>query len=472
MTTTQQLGQEAVDVDKPSEDDLTLWSVTTIIGVLDKPALLYWAAEQTANAAIDSIATWQAMLEDQGREDAVKWLRDARFRRPKTTLSDANLGTVVHKVCETYALTGSKPDAEFIAELIRRDGGPQCDVDAETAVAQTMLDQFDDWLDRFQPSYQATEVVVFHPQFGYAGQADAFLTIDGVPLIGDYKTSRKNVDARGQLTGPYPEVALQLAAYRHAQFAAVWRPRRFEKYRRRYYLLSEAERALAGPGARRRGSGVHPHHPGTLRGVPGASRRGGLRRDNVTNPEIAPGHLHAHCEHRVQGEVVIIDLQRRIAEIGRIRIGQQVANSNGRGKRPTKLTTFRLTSAQTAPASNNAAGLYGGTTPGMGRPRRPSNGKSITESDVAQCDCAAVRYGVQLNTTNCGPAGGCQRRCDGQTSNPSATAPVCATPTNGNAAFTLTPQSVMLRDLPGLGVWRIDTIRLVRRASSCKAPSK
>lgn len=246
--TTAELGQEAVEVKAPDTDDLTLWSVTTIIGVLDKPALLYWAAEQTANAAIDSLATWQAMLEDQGREETVKWLRDARFRRPKNLLSDATLGTVVHKVCETYALTGTKPDRDFAAELIAHEGGAQVDVDHEVGVVGAMLNQFDDWLHRFQPEYQATEVCVYSPTYGYAGQADAFLTIDGVRFITDYKSTRKPVDGQGRPKKPYPEqVGLQLAAYRNAEFAAVWRPRRFEKYRRRYYLLGAAERELAVP---------------------------------------------------------------------------------------------------------------------------------------------------------------------------------------------------------------------------------
>lgn len=226
-TTLAELGQEILDVDGPDAGDVQMWSVTTIIGALDKPALLYWSAEEAAKAAVKSERTWKAMLEEQGEAEAVKWLRDARFRRQKGLRSATELGTAVHEACEQYALTGIKPD-----------------VDDEV---RPFLDQFDGWLDRFQPSYQATEVVVFHPQYGYAGTTDAFLTLEGVPLIVDYKSSRKNVDARGQLTGPYPEVALQLAGYRHAQFAAVWRPRRFEKFRRRYYLLSEAERALAVP---------------------------------------------------------------------------------------------------------------------------------------------------------------------------------------------------------------------------------
>ena len=242
------LGQEALEVDKAADDDLTLWSVTTILGALDKPALLYWAAEQTAEAAIDNLATWQAMLEDRGREEAVRWLRDARFRRPKATLGSAPLGTVTHKVCETYALTGTKPSREFIADLVEHEGGRQVDIAGETAVVLRMLDQFDDWLHRFQPSYQATEVCVYNPTYGYAGQTDGFLTIDGVRFIVDYKTSREPRDSRGNPKAPYPEqVGLQLAAYRHADYAAVWRPRRTEKMRRRYYLLGPAEREMAVP---------------------------------------------------------------------------------------------------------------------------------------------------------------------------------------------------------------------------------
>lgn len=246
MTAT--LGQPAVDVDEQDADDLVLWSVTTIIGALDKPALLYWAAEQTANAAVDSCNTWQAMLEDEGRDAAVKWLRDARFRRPKTQLSDTDLGSAVHKVCETYALTGTKPDRQFVEHLIMDKGGTQVDIDAEVHTAGLMLNQFDNWLQRFTPSYECTEVAVYSPTYGYAGQLDCILTIDGVRFICDYKSSRKPRDSQGRPKTPYPEqIGLQLAAYRNAEYAAVWRPRRTERFRRRYYLLSPAEREMAVP---------------------------------------------------------------------------------------------------------------------------------------------------------------------------------------------------------------------------------
>lgn len=222
-----QLGQTPIEGVKPDADDLRHWSVTTIIGCLDKAAIPYWAAEQTALAAVRSARTLPERIEEEGVESVVKWLRDARFRRPKDERSATELGTAVHDACERYALTGSRPD-----------------VDAEV---EPFLDQFDRWCQEFQPSYQAAEVTVFSPTYGYAGTCDAFVTIDGVRFIADYKTSRKSFDAKGNPTGPYPEVALQLAAYRYADMAAVWRPRRMEKFRRRYYLLSQAERDLAVP---------------------------------------------------------------------------------------------------------------------------------------------------------------------------------------------------------------------------------
>jgi len=231
-----QLGQRAIDGAESEAGDLEMWSVTTIIGALEKPALMYWSAEQAALAAIHSEATWRGMLADDEPDcrhadadcAAVKWLRDARFRKPKGIRTATELGELVHAAAEEYALTGKKPV-----------------VDREV---QPFLDSFDAWLQRFIPSYQATEVAVYHPDLGYAGTADAFLTIEGVRYIADYKSTRKAADAKGKPTTPYPEqVGLQLAAYRWAKYAAVWRPRRVEKFRRRYYLLGPDERAMAQP---------------------------------------------------------------------------------------------------------------------------------------------------------------------------------------------------------------------------------
>lgn len=66
-------------------------------------------------------------------------------------------------------------------------------------------------------------------------------------FIFDIKTTSEDYTGGGKLKAPYPEVGLQLAAYRFAELAAVWRARQSEQFKRRYYLLSETERAMGAP---------------------------------------------------------------------------------------------------------------------------------------------------------------------------------------------------------------------------------
>ena len=248
MTDELKLGQTAIDGANQNDDDQVLWSVTTIIGVLDKPALLYWAAAEAAKAAIASANTLKARVEEEGEEAVVKWLRDAMYRKPKDRLSATGLGSAFHAAAEAYALTGVRPDDDELGQYVQQEGAKGFSGTAgEVQVLNQMLDQFDGWLQRATPEYVATEVCVMSPTYGIAGTADGFFNLDGVPLIFDLKTSRDQFDARGKQKGPYPESALQLAAYRFAELAAVWRPRRTEKFRRRYYLASKEEIDLAVP---------------------------------------------------------------------------------------------------------------------------------------------------------------------------------------------------------------------------------
>jgi hypothetical protein len=217
------------DVDAPpQQDDLRFFSVTTLIGALDKPALLYWAAEQTAELAVSVSTSLNRRIKEEGHDSVVKWLRDARFRPPKGQVSASELGTQVHDACEQYALTGIRPSVEN-PEVV------------------PFLDRFDEWAQIWQPQYEAAEAAIYNKTYGYAGTLDAICTIDGQRVLLDYKSSRRSIGSDGKPTGPYPEAALQLAAYRHAEILATWRARRYEKYRRRYYLLNTDEEELGVP---------------------------------------------------------------------------------------------------------------------------------------------------------------------------------------------------------------------------------
>lgn len=234
---------ETIDVPEAGQNDSHFFSVTTILKALHNPALEYWAIKRCAQDALDRQATWNAMLAEEGAAGTITWLCKARYRSPKLELGSDQLGSVVHKACEYYALNHAKPDKEWVADMIRALGSATIEVDSELGVVGRMLNQFDAWLQRFQPEYTAAEMPVFSERFGYAGSLDAILTIDGVRLITDYKTRREPLTARGEAQTPYPETCLQLAAYRHADMGLVSRARRHETpQKRRYYLLSEDER--------------------------------------------------------------------------------------------------------------------------------------------------------------------------------------------------------------------------------------
>lgn len=147
----------------------------------------------------------------------------------------------------------------------------------------------------------------------------------------------------------------------------------------------------------------------------------------------------------------IIQIQRRIAEAGRIRIGQQVAAGRGK-KRPTKLETFRLTSPNRARIAE-AARLYGGEVAEWEAPAG-MQWEVVTKTDVLPVivppsDMAFSQF-YELWS-----GGGCQRRCDGATESISDQPCIC-NPDNRECDIH-TRLSVMLRDLTGLGLWRLDT---------------
>jgi hypothetical protein len=149
----------------------------------------------------------------------------------------------------------------------------------------------------------------------------------------------------------------------------------------------------------------------------------------------------------------ILDLQRRLREAGRIRIGQQVPTSNGK-KRPAKLNRFRLTTAdrQTLEA---AAALYGGQV-------QRWEGAPVGEQYELYTDTASLPVIVPPAATALSAwyelwsGGGCVRRCDGERELLSEQPCVCATEDERQCKPT-TRLNVILRDLPGLGVWRLET---------------
>lgn len=144
-----------------------------------------------------------------------------------------------------------------------------------------------------------------------------------------------------------------------------------------------------------------------------------------------------------------IVLQRRHAELGRIRLGDKQPTSNGRS-RPNKLDRFRFTSPSQRYIADLAA-LYGGTAREW-----DNNGKTEWEvvTDATTIPVIAVKGGLsQWMETWSG--GGCIHRCDGERQ---ADGTPCDLdePDHINAKPT-TRLSVMLPELDAIGVWRLES---------------
>ena len=208
-------------------DDQRYYSVTTIIGALDKPALLYWAAEQTALAAVKMSGSLDSRVKEEGAEAVTRYLRDARFRPSPGTVTATALGTAVHDAVERYVREGKKP--EVSGEVL------------------PYLERFDAWAQEWQPAYEVVERAVYDPTHRYAGTMDAIAVVDGCKVILDYKSSRRSVGPDDKPSRPYPEAALQLAAYRNAELLATAPGRKTEVRGRRYYLFGDTEEVSAVP---------------------------------------------------------------------------------------------------------------------------------------------------------------------------------------------------------------------------------
>lgn len=160
--------------------------VTTFCQGLPKPWLASWAAKEVAEFAVDNREQWSTF----SRTNAVKLLKGA----PWSKRDDAgDRGTAVHNTLEAVARGHDIPDgltdderacAEAAARLLRERGS----------------------------RILASELTVYNPTYGYAGTLDLWeIDKDGLFWVLDYKTS----------SGIYVEHAVQLAAYRNAEFAVV-----------------------------------------------------------------------------------------------------------------------------------------------------------------------------------------------------------------------------------------------------------
>jgi hypothetical protein len=158
-------------------------SVTWVVdNGIPKPALIDWAARTTAEYAVDH---WDELAD----ESATKRLRALERARWDTTRAAAAKGTVVHELALKLAAGEEVTVPEHITGFV---------------------DAYLRFVDEWQPEELLVEVPVFNRTVGYAGTLDLVANlVDGATWLLDWKTGA---------SGIFRESAIQLAAYRHAEF--------------------------------------------------------------------------------------------------------------------------------------------------------------------------------------------------------------------------------------------------------------
>jgi hypothetical protein len=176
--------------------DIRYPGVTSVVGMLPKPFLAYWQAKMVAELAVDSLEFIERMAE-RDRQGAVDYLKGAANRYTKTR---ASVGSQAHDLFERMIR------GQYVGR-VHPDMVPY-------------QRHFAEFLDGVQPELVRAEDVAWSDEHQYAGSFDGVLRLkldeNGKPdasgesalVMADWKTGKNT----------YPDVALQMSAYAHAEF--------------------------------------------------------------------------------------------------------------------------------------------------------------------------------------------------------------------------------------------------------------
>ena len=164
------------------DPDERLPSVTQVLGVINKPALVGWASKVARETAKSTL-----------------------INRIGSVVNDTLIRDVEFALIEAKRSTASMDFGTFVHSLIERNAEER-DVPAPYRPPYLAWKQ---WLSDSRAEIIASETPIYHPTELYAGTIDATAVLDGNIVIIDYKTSNRIWD----------EMALQLSAYAMAYSA-------------------------------------------------------------------------------------------------------------------------------------------------------------------------------------------------------------------------------------------------------------
>ncbi len=166
------------------EESLDIISVTTALKIINKPALITWAA----NVATDYISSCIEPGVRYDELDLADIFQKARQAHWQKKVEAGDIGTLIHKWIEGY-IKGEHPPMPINEKM------------------KTAVKRFLKWKKDNKVKFLLSEQVIFSKKYKYSGTTDFICSINGKIYVGDLKTSK----------GIYPEMMMQTAAYRFAR---------------------------------------------------------------------------------------------------------------------------------------------------------------------------------------------------------------------------------------------------------------
>jgi len=192
------------------EDGTKLKSVTTILKVIDKPALMNWAANTEREACVEAARVVYERLggnviSDVSFEAALLTELTTVKSHRRQAESAAAIGTLVHARIE-WELRGKMGKKSKLEPRI-----PEQQIDRKTREvtehpAHVAYRAYQAWAKEAQLKPLAIEQKVWSLKYKYAGTMDVYGECYGARTLLDWKTGKSI----------YDEAKLQNAAYRHA----------------------------------------------------------------------------------------------------------------------------------------------------------------------------------------------------------------------------------------------------------------
>jgi hypothetical protein len=184
-------GQRATTL-RDARKMMLLPSVTSIIGILDKPQLTRWKMREVAKAAI-------AIPGPQGDEPVERFADRAIEAAMSQVGEAADLGSRIHAAIENLMRGGAEEPSEELRPYVK-----------------PVLD----WMRQVGVKVTHSEIVLVNAVHGFAGRVDALFTWgDAFGKMGilDFKTKKTK---EGEKVEAYDEHTLQLAAYAATHYGA------------------------------------------------------------------------------------------------------------------------------------------------------------------------------------------------------------------------------------------------------------